>query len=260
MPAYIELDLWLSSGTSLAAGLLAALLWRRGLAPAYKGFMAYLLAEFACGITLHLVSALEFKSTAQAQSFLILQPIVWCFFVVLVREIHAKSLARFQGIARVGQQVLVYGLIGSVVLSLATVQPDLHSSNHAGAVPILYLTAAHRVLTGGLTLFLLLLTVILNWFPVPSSRNTLLHTTLAFFFFLSMTVAHLYRNLTGQVVTDFVNYCIMVMTTLCLVAWAVFLRPSGETAQLHSQRSTVESGWIFSQLEALNRALLRVVK
>ncbi len=259
MPAYFAIDLWLSLGTSLGAGLLAALLWNRGLASAYLGFVAYLLAEFVCGLTLTMAGLL-FNSNEQVRFYLVLQPILWFFYVVMVREIHAKSLSRFRGIARVGQQVLVYGLIGSIVLSMSTVQPDLHSANHIGAIPILYLTAAHRVVTGGLTLFLLLLTAILNWFPVPTSRNTILHTTLAFFFFLSMTIAHLYRNLTGKAVTDQVNHGIMAMGALCLVAWAVFLRPAGEAAKSQGPASPEESSWIFAQLEALNRALLRVVK
>jgi len=258
MSAYFVLDLWLSLGTSVGAGLLAVLLWKRGLASSYKGFIFYLLAEFTCGLTLA-VSGMYFPSNTQAVIFLSLQPILWVFYVIMVCEIHAKSLARFRGIARVGQQVLVYGLIGSIVLSVATIQPDLHSSNHGGAIPILYLTATHRVVTGGLTLFLLLLASVLNWFPVPTSRNTILHTTLASFFFLLMTVAHLYRNLTGQEVTDQVNHGIMIMGTLCLVAWALLLRPSGETTN-PGPSGTPESGWIFAQLEALNRALLRVVK
>lgn len=259
MPAYFEIDLWLSLGTSLGAGLLALLLWKRGLAHAYKGFVAYLLAEFICGVALTW-AGFYFKANMQARFFLVLQPVLWIFYIVMVREIHAKSLSRFRGIARVGQQVLLYGLIGSIVLSVATVQPDLHSLNHAGAIPILYVTAAHRVVTGGLTLFLLLLTAILTWFPVPISRNTILHTSLAFVFFLLMTVAHLYRNLTGKEVTDQVNHGIMAMGTLCLLAWAVLLQPAGETARQQESPSVAESSWIFTQLEALNRALLRVVK
>jgi hypothetical protein len=116
------------------------------------------------------------------------------------------------------------------------------------------------VVTGGLTLFLLLLTIILNWFPVPTSRNTLVHTTLAFFFFLTMTVAHLYRNVTGLEVTDQVNHGIMALGTLCLMVWAALLRPSGETALTEIAAVPAESSWIFAQLEAINRALLRVVK
>lgn len=221
--------------------------------------MAYLLAEFVCGISLAL-GGMILTNTVQARMFIILQPLLWCFYVVMVREIHGKSLARFRGIARAGQQLLVYGLIGSIVLSIATVQPDLQAGNHEGAVPILYVTAAHRVVTGGLTLFLLLLTIVLNWFPVPTSRNTIVHTTLAFFFFLLMTVAHLYRNLTGTEVTDQVNHGIMALGTLCLVAWAALLRPAGETAKAESAMAPAESSWIFAQLEAINRALLRVVK
>jgi hypothetical protein len=259
MPAYLQLDLWLSLGTSVGAALLAALLWRRGLASAYKGFVAYLIAEFVCGMTLG-GGGLFLTQTRQARLFILMQPLLWCFYVVMVGEIHAKSLSQYRGIARVGQQVLVYGLIGSIVLSIATVQPDLQANNHDGAVPILYITAAHRVVTGGLTLFLLLLTIVLNWFPVRTSRNTLVHTTLAFFFFLLMTVAHLYRNLTGKEATDQVNHGVMALGSLCLVAWAALLRPAGETAQTEHAVAPADGNWIFEQLEALNRALLRVVK
>jgi hypothetical protein len=259
MPAPFPVHLWISLATSLGAGILAVLLWRRGLASAYPGFVAYLIAECLLGITFAGAEVIVARAI-HAIAALVCLPLLWIFYLVLVREIHGKCLARFPGIARAGQQVLVYGLIASIILSVVTVRPDLHAENHNGALGALYVTAAHRVITGGVTLFLLLLTVILNWFPVPTSRNTLIHTTLSFFFFLSMTVAHLYRNLSGKIFTSEVNLGIMAISTLCLGGWAFWLWPDGEVAVEPTSAYVDEASWIIAQMEALNRALLRAVK
>jgi hypothetical protein len=259
MPAPFPVHLWISLATSLGAGILAVVLWRRGLAPAYPGFVAYLMAECLLGI-IFAGAELMLDRAAHAIAALVCLPLLWIFYLVLVREIHGKCLARFPGIAKIGQQVLVYGLIGAIILSVVTVQPDLHADNHDGALGVLYVTAAHRVVTGGGTLFLLLLTVILTWFPVPTSRNTLLHTTFSFFFFLSMTVAHLYRNLSGKTFTSNVNLGIMTVSTVCLVGWAFLLRPQGEVVEALELTPLEETSWILAHMEALNRALVRGVK
>ncbi|MCA2971318.1 MAG: hypothetical protein INH43_22595 [Acidobacteriaceae bacterium] len=255
LPTY----LWLSIATSIGAGVLALLVWRQGLACAYKWFVSYLVAESLLGF-LYAGIGSQCSRTTQAAYFLIYQPVLWIFYLMMIREIHAKSLARFPGIARAGQQVLVYGLVGSIILSVVTVQPDLQTGNHDGATWVLYITAAHRVVTGGFTLFLLLLTVILSWFPIPTSRNTVLHTTLSFFFFLLMTVTHLFRNLSGKANTAEANLGITTLVLLCLAGWAKLLRPAGEVAMPPARTEVDDASWILSQMESLNRALLRGVK
>jgi hypothetical protein len=251
--------LWLSMVTSLGAGGLAVFLWRQGLRAVYPGFFSYLVAESVLGC-LYAGIGFQFSRTVQAAYFLVYQPSLWVFYFLMIREIHAKCLARFPGIARAGHQVLVYGLLGSIILSVVTVQPDLQADNHEGATWVLYVTAAHRVVTGGLTLFLLLLTLILTWFPVPTSRNSVLHTALSFFFVLLTTMAHLFRNLNGKMNTSEVNLGITALVLLCLSVWAALLRPSGEVTASLESAELEDASWILSQMEALNRALLRGVK
>ena len=259
MPASQQVAFWLSLITSFGAGIVASLLWRRNLVTSYRAFFGYLCAECVVGIASALFGLFGSRYSV-GLAFLILQPVIWLFYIGVVLEIYRKCLSRFKGIARVGQQVLVFGLIGSMVLSVATIQPDLESSRHVGAVSVLYITAAHRVITGGITLFLLLLAVVLNWFPVPVAANTIFHTAVSFFFFLSMTVAHLYRNLTGKGATDTVNTAVLVMGAFCLLAWGWRLIPEGESVGGDPPGSTTDSGWLLAQMEAINRALMRVAK
>ena len=254
-----QIGILLTLVTSLGAGILAYVLLRRDLASTYRAFTWYLMAECVTGLTSALINLVA-KPTTAGLSYHLLQPVIWFFYIGVVLEIYRKCLYRFKGIARVGQQILVFGLIGSMVLSVATVQPDLESSRHAGALSVLYITAAHRVITGGITLFLLLLAVVLNWFPVPIATNTVFHTAVSFFFFLSMTVAHLYRNLTGREATDNMNAGVMVMGSFCLLAWGLRLLPEGESDGGDSLGSATDSGWLLAQMDAINRALMRVAK
>lgn len=249
----------LSLVTSLGAGLVAVTLFRRGLVGSYRAFFWYLCAECVIGLVWSAIRSAG-NNYYIGLAYLISQPLLWVFYLAVVLEIYRKCLYRFRGIARVGQQILLFGLIGSMILSVATIQPDLELSRHLSAVKVLYVTAAHRVITGGITLFLLLLAVVLNWFPVPIAPNTLLHTAVSFFFFLSMTVAHLYRNLTGTDATDNMNAIVMVMGTGCLIAWGVRLVPEGESDGGIPGQSPKDGGWLLEQMEAINRALLRVVK
>gem|GEM_PF-2824901 len=259
MPAYQQVTFWLSLITSLGAGIVAWLLWSRNLMNSYRAFFWYLCAECIFGIAATLLQSFGSRN-AVALAFLISQPLLWFFYVAVALEIYRKCLSRFRGIARVGQQLLVFGLFGSMILSVATVQPDLETARHAAAVNVLYVTAAHRVITGGITLFLLLLAVVLNWFPVPLAPNTLFHTAVSFFFFLSMTVAHLYRNLTGTDATDNTNIVVMFMATGCLIAWGVRLLPIGESDGGLPTGNPRDGSWLLAQMEAINRALLRVAK
>ena len=254
-----HLQVLLTLVTSVGAGLLALILWRRNLTTSYRAFTWYLVAECVTGLATAMIIWKASRNTASL-SFQILQPVIWFFYIGVALEIYKKCLYRFKGIARVGQQVLVFGLLGSMVLSVSTVQPDWESSRHIGALNVLYITAAHRVITGGITLFLLLLAVVLNWFPVPIAANTIFHTAVSFFFFLSMTVAHLYRNLTGRDVTDVMNIAVMAMGTCCLVAWAVGMVSAGEADGEVPPRSPGDSSWLLAQMEAINRALMRVAK
>ena len=259
MPAYPQVTFWLSLITSLGAGIVALVLWRRNLMASYRAFFWYLCAECIFGIVSALLESFGSKKSA-ALAFLISQPLLWFFYVAVALEIYRKCLSRFRGIARVGQQILVFGLLGSMILSLATIQRDFETARHVGALNILYMTAAHRVVTGGITLFLLLLAVVLNWFPVPLAPNTLFHTAVSFFFFLAMTVALLYRNLTGKEATDITNAIVMVMATCCLIAWGVGLHPIGESDGGVPAGDPRDGGWLLAQMEAINRALMRVAK
>ncbi len=259
MPASQQVAFWMSLVTSLGAGLVAGTLFRRGLMGSYRAFFWYLCAECVIGLA-WLIIRWTGSNYFIGLAYLISQPVLWLFYIAVVLEIYRKCLHRFRGIARVGQQILLFGLIGSMILSVATIQPDLEVSRHLSAVKVLYVTAGHRVITGGITLFLLMLAVVLNWFPVPIAPNTFLHTAVSFFFFLSMTIAHSYRNLIGTDATDNMNAVVMVMGTCCLIAWGVRLVPEGESDGAIPAGDWKDGGWLLEQMEAINRALLRVVK
>jgi hypothetical protein len=258
MPAHFNIEDYLSPIATALSGILAWVLHRRGLFHAYRGFSAYLCADFVMGV-ISFLFLLFGTQRAFGYSYLIMQPIYWPLYLWLTLEIFDKALSRFRGISRVSQQVLVMGLLASLILSFATIRPELQPDLHKKGLLILYVTVGHRVVTGALTLFLLLITAFLGWFPVPLSPNVVFHTSLTFLFFLAMTVGHLYRNLTGEAVTQNMNTAIAIFAIVCMLLWIWRLRPAGEQVRGITNSAT-DSSWLLRQLDAINQFLLRVGK
>lgn len=242
---------------SVAGYLFLALRIRHlGLTPYYAHFSRYLVAE-AFGVSTLVFLMLIRRPRWAAVAYMMLQPMLWIFYFLVTLELYRGVLSRFRGISRVVQRVLVAGLLLSVLASFSGIFADLQLDRHASAAYILFVTAGHRSVVGSLTLFLLILTAFLAWFPIPISRNAILHTTLFFNYFLFLTVGHLYRNLTGTAVTPAVNLSLALLTNICLGLWIWRLRPEGEQPPKPPGKNLPASGWLVEQMEALNRVLLR---
>jgi len=153
------------------------------------------------------------------------------------------------------------GLFLALLMSALTLPADL--SNASERFPILrYFVAIGRGVDSSLVVFLLLITAFLAWYPVPLSRNVLVHCGVYAVYFMSESMTQLIRNLTGSEITAAMNVTLSSVTVLCLATWLIFLNPQGETKKVsvRSRWSSADEQLLIDKLGTVNSSLLRAAR
>ena len=233
------------------------LIARRGLAGRRRFFWLYLGFHAARSA---LLFAIPQGRTWYGHVYVITEPILWLFYVLIVIELYATALRQFVGISALSRWVLT-GLVGlSLLISLGSLIPDLNSSH---PFPIIHaLTAAGRAICTSLALFLLGITVFFLSYPIPLSRNTIIHSAICSVYFLTHAAAYFVHNVVGPSSWAVVNLALVVITGATLLAWILFLRPEGEQiiVEHRPQWSPETEEELLNRLNALNSVLARSLR
>jgi hypothetical protein len=125
-----------------------------------------------------------------------------------------------------------------------------------------YYALIERGIETSLAIFLLLLLMLVAWFPVPLSRNLLIHCCVYTTYFFANNVINLFWHLGGTDANYWTSMSRFGVALGCYFCWAFYLSRSGEdrTASLHLGRSPLEEKRLLSQLEGLNATLLRTTR
>lgn len=248
----VEDILWLLNTLSLA--VVACRMAGTGLHRVYRGFFVYLLFRVLRSAVLRLLNP---SRDAYGWTWLYTEPLVWILFGYATFELSAIALRDYRGLASLGRKTLLAGLAVCLVASLATLVVDMSQSR--GDFPLL-LTAnlARRAIYSTLTLYLLLLTGFLLWFPVPVTRNLLLHAVLLSLLSLSETAMLFVRNVLGPSVIPQVSTALLAGNVLCLAGWLGLTR-AGERrpAGMRPHWRPETERHLLDQLTALNASLAR---
>jgi hypothetical protein len=238
--------------------LLLLKLWRAGLMRTYPFFSSYLAYSVARGAALH---AFKYGTNAYAWAYFLSEPVFWLAYILVVLELYSLVLRNYPGIASLGRWVLVAGLFASILISGLSLQADLSNPGEKYPV-ILYFTVIGRGVIFSLVIFLLLITGFLVSYPVPLSRNVIVHSMVWSLYFLSTTAGLLVRNITGHQVTADMNLALLAASLACLVAWIVALSPAGEgrTIVLRHIWRPEQQQRLMDQLSAINSTLLRTAR
>lgn len=243
----------------LAACLLTSIKLRyNGLYRRYKALFAYLIFRFFYTGAL----LFAFHSTQSASYlwfFALTEPAIWIFYVLVVIELYSLVLENHRGLYTLGRWVLYGGLSLSLLISGLALLPELSGGAPQRSRLLPYYVAIERGVDFSLLIFLVLILLWLTRYPVPLSRNVLVHSVAYTFLFLSNTAGLLVRVIFGFTLTGPVNTLFLGIGAVCILIWLIFLTPRGEEARVnvpnlgpeHEQR-------ILSQLEALNKTLLKV--
>jgi hypothetical protein len=229
-----------------------------GLHRRYKVFFAFLLfSSFRSGVLM----ALDVGSGAYMKFWILTGPVLWIFYILLVLELYSLILESHKGLYTVGRWALWAAFAIAFLSSLATLLPPSNQAFFPSRVMGLYLLT-ERGLLFSLVVFLLLLLAFLSRYPVVLRRNAVIHSTVYSIFFLSSSLAFLFRSVFGHEVTRIASTLVMLIMAGCVAAWSMLLTPAGE-AETRKTRSTLapdDEQRLIGQLDALNATLLRVAR
>jgi hypothetical protein len=137
------------------------------------------------------------------------------------------------------------------------------ASSSRQAYPILQAVfVMGRAICSSLAIFLLLITAFLVFYPVPLSRNVIVHTVVYAVYFLSLTMTYFVRNVAGPDVVLPLNIVLQAVTVLTLLAWIVLLSPAGEQVviSVRPRWAPEEEQRLVRNLDSINAALLRAAR
>lgn len=242
-----------------------------GLHHTYRFFSGYLLfrvvrAALLMGVPWG-VSVFErepnvpFATNAYGYLWAATEPVVWVFWVLVVLELYSLVLQNYKGIASLGRWVLLAGLVIALMVSALTLHVDLSNADQQFHV-LRYFSVIDRGVVSSLVVFLLFISCFLAWYPVPLSRNVVVHCIVYAAYFLSLSLVVLLRNLTGNAVTQTVNILLSCVTLVCLVVWTALLNQQGErkAVRIRPPAGAQEEQALVEHLAAINSTLLRAAR
>ena len=243
----------LSAAGSLAT---AAKLFWTGLFRRYSFFFVYLLFRLVSSFIPFL---LDFRSKLYLRVFLVEEPISWILFVLMVLELYRLILERHRGLYTLGRWAMYFAMVVSILVSILSLLPKIRPSMGSEDRLLGYTIAAERGIYLSLATFLVLILLFLTRYPVPLSRNVIVHAAVFSLYFISNTLIFLARALFGLRFNETASAFLLAISVLCVYAWLLMLSPHGEEVRVQLPHLGPEhEERILRQLDAINATVLRV--
>ncbi|HWB87042.1 MAG TPA: hypothetical protein VG675_23065 [Bryobacteraceae bacterium] len=239
--------------------LTSAKLFATKLSKKYRILFAYLI--FRSILTCIFLSLSDVSSQLYLKVWIVTEPFVWLFYALLVRELYSLVLERHRGLYTIGRWFLYAGMSVSIFISALTFLPHIHRGISQRSAVLGYYMAVERGIDFSLLIFLLLLLFWLTRYPVPLSRNVLVHGAAYSIVFLSGSVGVFARAALGLQISGAVNTFLMGVFPACVLIWLLFLTPKGEEVQMSIPHfSPEQEKRILSKLDSLNETLLKATR
>lgn len=227
-------------------------LFRSGLVHTYKWLTLFAASQVCEFLIFAWIPA---GTDAYAIAYFSAQPFLWLLKALMTLEVFQVALKAHPAIASVSRRAVGFSVAAALTLALATLAFEY---SPVSPYPILELfLVLERVVHASLFLFVLLLLIGLLWFPVPLSRNALVHAAIFTVFFGMKTVVMLSRNIMGPSFDTATNQTVRALSIVCYLCWAIFLTETGENSTVKSgfSRNPGDTAKLVDQLEALNRIM-----
>ena len=239
----------------LGAGLTGLKLFRSGLYRRYRFFFVYLVSLVPYGICL---LVLDVHSGLYQEFWTVTTPLFWLLYLLVVFELCGLILEKHKGLYTLGRWAMYFGISVAVTLSLLSLLPRITPATPQRSRIMGYILATERGVDFSLAIFILLILLFLSRYPVPLSRNVVVHSVVFSLFFLSNTLGLLLYSVFGLHVNDQINLLLMGTSSASVVAWLVLLNAKGEKVRLSTlQFGRGDEARILLQLDSLNDTLLR---
>jgi hypothetical protein len=184
--------------------------------------------------------------------------IVLLLFTLSTLEIYTQVLSRYPGVHSLGRWVTLSGLSLGLVLALAT--SSMHMSESGQIVTLGLVLTIDRGVYFGLTAVILLMSLFLIWFPVPTPRNMVVHSFVFALYFLSKAFIILVRTIRGDDLHHAFSMVLLALGIGCLCVWTALLRREEEDPAVTFGRrwNPEEETRLIRQLRAINSSLGRL--
>lgn len=239
----------------IGSALLVVKLYRNGLWRRYRVFFGYFVFRIPNSIWPPIVST---ASPVYFWLWLITSPVCLVFYVLVVAEAYRLILEKYHGLETMGRWAMYAATALSVLISVLALLPHITAAMPQSSRVLGYEMALERGVDFSLVLFILLMVVFLSRFPIPLSRNVIVHAAIFSLYFFTAELGALLHVLWGMKLSAEVNLFLSGASLVSVAGWLWLLDPAGETAQ--TRLPVFGSGdeqRVLLQLETVNTALLR---
>jgi hypothetical protein len=196
-------------------------------------------------------------------SFLYTEPLLILFYILVVVELYRVVLEKYKGLYTLGRWAMYGAVVISAVLSILSMLPKIASGTPEPSRILYYQIGVERGVQLALVIFIILIVGFLSRYPIPLSRNVVVHTGIYSVFFLSGSFVLLMRTVFGWKAGEdtAVNLVIATIECACTLAWFLLLSEKGEEAHVNlpPNRPDAEEK-ILLQLDSINQTLMRAAK
>lgn len=178
--------------------------------------------------------------------------------IYVVLDLFHIALGEHPAIAAFGRRAVLAAMGLAALAALAGIMLD--TTVLPGHHPAVQRFATfERSMNFVVLIFLLLISILLLWFPIKVRRNIVVYIAGFVLFAAARSFGLLLANLLPPAATFTVSTILLAITLLCLLIWTVGIRPEGEsTTASPGQRGNPEAVLRLSrQLDAINATLSR---
>jgi hypothetical protein len=224
----------------------------------YRSLLLYALIQAIAGLALLPVDR---QSWLYLYSYLGVQTVSMFMALYVVQDLFRIALAEYPAIASFGKRAMFAAMALAAVAALAGVTLDATILPGHLATIQRFMTF-ERSMDFVILIFLLLISILLLWFPIKVRRNIVVYIAGFVLFAASRSFGILLANLLPQAALFTVSTILLAVTLLCLLFWTVGIRPEGEriTATPGFRRDPAVSERLSRQLDAINAMLARFVR
>jgi hypothetical protein len=190
-----------------------------------------------------------------------LQTISIVIAVFVVQDLYRITFLEHPAVASFARRSVVAALAIAGAITLTGIALDL--TILPGQYPAIHRFATfERSMNFLILLFLLIVGVLLVWFPIRVRRNIVVYVMGFLLFSASRSGGLLLSNLLPQSDTRLVSTVLLALTLSCLVIWIIGLQPEGEltTATPGYRHNPETMQRLNHQLDSINAALTRFVR
>jgi hypothetical protein len=188
------------------------------------------------------------------------EPILWVSYILVVYELYSLVLKQYQGIYSLGRWFFFAAVATSSIVATLSVLTTNSTNALGSSLPLIFpYVLFERLAFTSLAIFLFLLLALIAWFPVPLSRNLLIHGTIYTGYFFVNNVLMMFFHIRGPEAASLVSDARLSTAIVCYACWILRLSQSGEdrVTSLRLGRSPVEERRMLVHLDTLNATLLR---